>query len=346
MSENLCVHCGRPCPDGYADSDCAHRAGDRLHDIADMTPAARDIATGMARHGSSGPSGTESRIPLNLGATQRLNAVGGNLAGWARHVAETRGIDPPQLPDPLAPILGPLCRTREHCRHQSCKPIRDPGRPTVHITTVVAEWLAGHTEWIRHRKECEEFLSDVELCHRVVRSLVRGPSEQKFLGPCGAEIVLVGVTIVQDGNETYHPTYPATCDGDVYAYRGAKKGRCKACGAEVATSEREAWLDGEVRQRAFTAKDIADAFPINIKTIRSWATPRPEIRDREGKKILQYARPAVLFPHGHDRDGRPMYLLGEVLNLAASAAARRATEQAKRARRAADRQAADSEDAA
>lgn len=95
MTENLCVRCGRPTADGYGCSDCAYRAGDQLHETADMTAAARDIALGFARHGSSGSSGSEPRIPLNLGATQRLDAVQATLGTWARHIAETRGVPLP-----------------------------------------------------------------------------------------------------------------------------------------------------------------------------------------------------------------------------------------------------------
>jgi hypothetical protein len=75
VSENPCVRCGRPTPDGYACSNCAYRAGDQLHDIADMTPAARDIAHGFAHRGTGGSSGKPgSRLPFDLGATAKLDA--------------------------------------------------------------------------------------------------------------------------------------------------------------------------------------------------------------------------------------------------------------------------------
>jgi hypothetical protein len=112
-----------------------------------------------------------------------------------------------------------------------------------------------------------------------------------------------------------HPEQFVTCDGDVYARDGAPVGRCRTCGAEVSTAERRAWLDGEVRARAFRAAEIAQAYDINVNTIRTWAG-----RDR-------------LTAHGYDRDGRPLYNVGEVLDLAAADAARRETARAERARR-------------
>lgn len=53
----------------------------------------------------------------------------------------------------------------------------------------------------------------------------------------------------------------------------------------------------------------------------------------------------VALAYAHDRDGHPLYLIGDVLDLVATDAARRAEEQAKRARRAAART-AESENAA
>jgi hypothetical protein len=96
VSDNLCVSCGRPTPDGYACSSCAYRAGDQLHELADMVGAARDIAHGFAHRGTGGSSGKPgSRLPLDLGATAKLDAVQAELTTWARHISETRGVPLP-----------------------------------------------------------------------------------------------------------------------------------------------------------------------------------------------------------------------------------------------------------
>lgn len=175
-----------------------------------------------------------------------------------------------------------------------------------------ALFLAGHVEYARHQPWADEFLTDVADCARALRSVVNGRAEQKYLGPCGADVT--------DG--TGNLLAVRECDGNVYAYRGAKVGRCRTCGAEVATSEREAWLDAEVRAHAFLAGDIADATGISLKTIRSWATDRPESRNSAGK-LVRSASPAKLRAHGHDRDSKPLYLLGDVVDLAAAAALKR-----------------------
>jgi hypothetical protein len=126
----------------------------------------------------------------------------------------------------------------------------------------------------------------------------------------------------------------------VYARDGAPAGHCRTCGATVDTDERRKWLDAEVRSRAFRAAEIASAYGINVKTIRSWATERQARYDHSGTQV-EAARPAKLHVHGWDRDGRPLFLVGDVLDLAAVDAARREQARAERARRAAARETAE-----
>lgn len=247
-----------------------------------MAPAARDVAqrqTGRTDGGASGKPG--SSLPLDLGATARLDAVQNELGGWARATAEER-----------------------HGR-----PVAHGGQdPIVHA----AHYLVANLEWWRHRPNADEFLDDVEACARVVRRLARGPAELKYLGPCGAPQWIPDPGDDEFGTEV-------ECEGDVYGRPGAANGRCKACGAEVDQAERAAWLDGEVRQRAYRASEIEDAYGIKANLIRQWATPE--------RGLLRV----------HDRDflGRARYMLGEVLDLAVQQKAKAAERAAERERRAA-----------
>jgi hypothetical protein len=154
-----------------------------------------------------------------------------------------------------------------------------------------------------------------------VAGIARGPAAQKYLGPCGAWRDHDAVCGCEGAAGCQ---VPETCEGDIYArvYADgtvARTGACRTCRATVETDERIAWLDGEVRGHAFRAVEIAQAYGLRANTIRVWATR------------------GVLVAHGHDRDGRPLFNVGDVLDLAAVDAARRVEEQAKRARRAAAR---------
>jgi hypothetical protein len=309
-----CVRCGRLTPDGFGCVTCRDRIlcdllGDDSRDdrpgLVDTAPAARDIAQGQASgHGEGGTSGKpESRLPLDLAVTAKLDAVQGEMTTWARHVAEER-------------YSGPQGHVGE-----------DP-------IVVAARYLAANVEWLRHRPEVSEAYAAIEACARVVRGIVRGPAAQRYLGPCGATLCW------RCDHEPEDPPCTATCEGDVYARDEASTGRCRTCGAEVSTAERQAWLDAEVRSRAFTAKDIADAYGINVKTIRSWGTERQARYDHSGT-LVQAPRAAKLREHGRDRDGRSLYLVGDVLDLAAGDAARRETARNERERRKAVRDTAE-----
>jgi hypothetical protein len=196
-----------------------------------------------------------------------------------------------------------------------------------------ARFLQSQLEWLRHATAdngepyAVAAFAEIDHCAGRLRGLVNGPSEQRYLGPCGAErehhdlcAPGPGPCFADDFTDACtcwcHNGEDGTCDGDIYAPRGGSVGRCRTCGATVASEDRQAWLDGEVQARAFRDVEISDAYGINVKTIRSWAT--------RGK----------LTEHGRDRDDKPLYNVGDVLDLHAADLARRAGDQAKRARRA------------
>jgi hypothetical protein len=251
MTEPICVRCARPLADGaYVCDRCASQTAQKLAEIAEVAPAARDVANGLSRRSQGGASGKPgSRLPLDLTAMAKLDGVQGELTTWARHVAEERGVS---VPPPAYPDFDPI--------------------------VTIARWLPLHLEWARHRPEADELLTDVEACLRILRGVARGPAEQRYLGPCGALIEPPECNPIRHAPDCPQDCGIAySCDGDVYAREGAERGRCRTCGAEVATDERRAWLDDEVRAHAFRAAHIAEAYGINVNTIRTWSTrPRPE----------------------------------------------------------------------
>lgn len=181
-----------------------------------------------------------------------------------------------------------------------------------------ARFLQAQLEWLRHATDTQggayavDVFAEIGDCARRLRSLVDGPAPQRYLGPCGAPTQVETTNLVGAPDRTYADGMP--CDGDVYVRGEASTGRCGTCGAEVSRREREAWLDGEVRQHSYTAAEIAAAYPIKANTIRQWLSR------------------GLLVAHG-EHQGRPLLNLGEVLDLAAADAARREEARAQRARR-------------
>jgi hypothetical protein len=283
----------RTTDEGMVCDVCTGSAGSRLAHIAELTPDARLVAAGLVRRGAGGGGSGKpgSRSPGNDDALVVLGEIQNALTTIARDIAETRGTQ--FVPTAFAGLQGP------------------------DLLSEAAKWLTRQLTWLKHAVDNQggpyaaSVFAEIRDCASRMRGLVDGPAPQRYLGPCGA---LVGAEAdVNTDGEAF--LIERLCDGDVYVRGGSQRGRCRSCGAEVARADREAWLDAEVRSWAYRASEIANAYGVNVKTIRSWA-------DR-----------GHLTQHGQDRDGKPLYNLGDVLDLAATDAARREGDRATRARR-------------
>ncbi len=183
-----------------------------------------------------------------------------------------------------------------------------------------ARFLTAQLPWLRHATDeqgapvAADVFREIGDCAARLRRLVNGPSEQRYLGPCGAPTV--EDHSVFDGEREWTDLREGPpCEGDVYGVAGAQTGRCRTCGATVDQAERRQWLDDEVRQHTYTAAEIAAAYPgIKANTIRQWLSR------------------GLVLAHGEYR-GRPLLNLGEVLDLAAADAARREEARVTRDRR-------------
>jgi len=311
----------RQTENGYSCARCASLAAQNLESVAEVALAVSDAANRLSSgSGGGGPGKPGSQLPLDLGARSRLDRVTASLNGWARHVAEERGVHLPEAPTPVTPPPGPLCRTRYECTHDSCKAMRDQEQAPP-MLAVVARWLVGHLDWLAHRPEVDEVFADFAACARVLSGVVRAPRESRYLGPCGST-----VGWDDDGNE-YERDEP--CKGSVFVPLGGGTGTCRTCKARWPADDRQKWLDGEVRAAAFTARDIADAHGVNVKTIRTWAN-RGQLASywrTETGIVAAWTDP----PDGETRER--LHYVGDVLDLAAADKARLAGDQAKRARR-------------
>src|SRR5262249_9174657 len=103
---------------------------------------------------------------------------------------------------------------------------------------------------------------------------------------------------------------PTTCQTELYAPAGAEAIRCRDCGTDWPVAERRAWLLQHSRDYLLTAAELCRALPhllgrpLNVKTVRTWAT---------GGRLTE---------RGRTDDGRPLYQVGEVTDLALRTAQR------------------------
>lgn len=281
---NACETCHRPTGDvAYHCTHCGITTPTRhLNSLTIHAEAAYDKATGTARTTTDArpPGKPGSRLPFDLAAASRVNAVDELLATWIRRIRwERHGINQPPQGGGLHPIA--------------------------------LAYLATNLEWMRHRLDASTFYTDLAASERVIRQLANGRPERHYLGPCG-HTDTIDVSTGMGPMAGVRQTIPGRrCPGDVYANHGATHGTCNTCRATVRTADRRAWLDDLVRDYAFTAADIAGAYPIPRNTINQWHT-----RGR-------------LTPHHWDHNGHPHFTLGDVLDLAAETAARRAQRKAR-----------------
>jgi len=316
MTDNLCVCCGRPIQDGYACSSCTNRAAADLRQVIDLIPAARDVAHGLVRRGGGAASGKPgSQPPGDLDAMERLSDAYAKLYFVAEKIWTNRATYPPMTPH-ADEIL------------------------------VLARWLPDHLEWIRHREDAATMLAGIAEAARIIRTTADLPPASKYLGPCGATLCsLCGG--VEPGHVCEGDIPVWTCDGDVRIYPGAGHGVCRTCGARYERGEREAWLEEQVggSDLAWTARGIADAYGLNVKTLRAWATDR-----YSGKVLIRQARLSTywrnadgqLVPWVEPRKGEDvkargdrLHYVSDVVALAKEAADRREAERARRQEQAA-----------
>ena len=314
----------RVAEEGYACTPCVDRVDGWLAEIERLAPDARLVAAGLVRTtiGAGGGGKPGSRSPRNDGATDALDEIQNALTTIARDIAETRGLQ----------------RLAEGSTHTD---------PLVRACS----WLHGQTRWLRHAVDDQggpvapAVFAEIRENASRMRGLLNGPAEQKFFGPCGSEVGW------DDDDNEYRLDQP--CTGDVYGRPLAEYASCRTCKARWKTEARAAWLNGEVRQRAFRAAHIAEAYKVSADSIRTWST-RPR-RDTGEPPLASWWRTdeGLLVPWTDPEGdaaqiraelaarGPRLHFVGDVLDLAAAAAARRETERAKRARREAARESAE-----
>jgi len=167
-------------------------------------------------------------------------------------------------------------------------PVPDAGRADVIV--VAARWLGGQTEWLRHALDQGEpfaarAFDEIDTCSRRIYGMANGPVPGRYAGPCSQ--------VDADGK---------VCGEDVTARPGAAIGTCKACGSEYDVDEQQKWMRSEIEGYLARAVEIAGVllrlgFPVGYSTIAA------------------YAAKGQLIAHGSDEKGRPLFRIGDVIDL-------------------------------
>lgn len=232
MTANLCVVCGSETPDGYACVDETEKARQQLAEIAELVAPARAVAHRQTSGDGTGGGGVPgSRVPIDLAAGARLDAVQVALTGWARELAEGRNVG--VVPD---------------------------GRDVI---VLAAAFITQSLEIARHKPWVDEMLREIGDCVHAMRSVTGGRRERIYLGVCGAPFVPIAPEVAEEHgiNPAVARLGLAPCPEPLYGRLGASKATCKACGAQYDQEERITDRSELAHSYAYTAVQIEQAYP-------------------------------------------------------------------------------------
>lgn len=277
-----CATCDRPVVDtGYACWPCTDKLA---ADLADFAEIASELETTVTRQdklgeGTGGRASAETPVPFNDNASEVGWVVRNTLTTWARVVLDTRGLT---LPDREALMEGPLCRAGIGCQHDSCLNIRWKVTEDPDSLSSVARFLRDQLKWIRCQPFAQDAFEEIGYACRALKNAVDAPVPMTELGECETE----------------------DCEGRLRAPVSARFTRCRECEAEYDVAERRRALLNRAEDRLETATGIADILTawgvryVPVNTVYTWANRRQLVK------------------RGTDRDGRPLYRLGEARQLA------------------------------
>lgn len=148
----------------------------------------------------------------------------------------------------------------------------------------VAMWLAGQVEWLRHHPSGADAVRQIAAAVDSARRVIDRPPDRRWLGLCGA------------------PTDDGECPHPVTALRGELHVSCRACGHVHDVEARRDELLATAQDQLAHASLIAAALtglgrPIKADLVRKWA--------ERGRLVA----------HGTDRSKRPLYRVGDVIDL-------------------------------
>lgn len=300
--------------------DCLGRLERALGDVRALTrrrdkDLARELEVTVYRQNRTG-DGTSGRraakddewLPWNQPAAEAGWVLGNTLTTWARVLLDGER--------PLPRLEGPTHERR--CLHPSCTTLRKAREqyPTSTDPADLAAWMLHRLPQVRQHPAAEQLVDEIVIAVRAVEHAVDRPSERWYAGPCGGRHVTV-----DDDTST---ELEVDCDAELYAAPGAEHITCRQCGTNWDVADRRKWLLAEAEDALAYAELIAQALSALGQPLK-------------GDRVRKWVERQRLVAHGTDLQGRPLYRVGDVIDLLtedARLAEKRAAKQAEREERA------------
>lgn len=156
-------------------------------------------------------------------------------------------------------------------------------RPTT-TTPMALLFVADQLPWLAHRPEAEAAFDELDQLLPLLLAVIDTPAPTTYVGPCDV------------------------CRRDMYAKVGAPEVKCAPCDLVYDVGPRREWLLELVVDQLATATEVSRALAswgtaVTPDRIRMWA-----MRER-GKESPR------LITRGQDLRGRPLYRVGDVLDV-------------------------------
>lgn len=292
--------CSRPITDeGFLCYPCTETLRRNLGDV----PALEDeLETTRTRQSKTGGPGigivvrdSERPVPWNERASRAIGDLRVRLHGWVRLCQDFR----------IRPE-GPECAS---CVHPTCVYLRSLAAPDDTLAGM-SRYLLASVSALRHRPEVTECADDIDAAVRGVEKVIDRKPEQVFYGPCGSVEYIDG-----EPDPNCEP-----CPADLYGQAEATDLTCEACATPHKVEDIRRHLMDAAQDRLATAAELSrflthfgqvdTSKPLTAERIRKWASRRTE------------DSPPVLLAHAQDKDGRPLYRVGDVVKLLTEGAQR------------------------
>ncbi|MEU8270146.1 hypothetical protein AB0B89_23680 [Sphaerisporangium sp. NPDC049002] len=268
---------------------CRACSGRLLRDLDDVPALAADLDIALTRQARFGEDGgglslAPDDVDPEIGLTVRRSQLPWDQrARDATDILKSALVGWHRILSEGAPtVFGPTC---VDCAHPSCE-WTDLGRTPPDTLTGLSRWLLRHRVRLFRHPAVDEAVDELTDAVRHARRTIDRPPGTWYAGPCAAD--------TDDGE----------CTADLYARHGADTIRCHTCGARHDTHLRQAWLLRQAADHLATATEAARALHAYYPDL----TP---------SKVRGMAFRGRILARGRDDRGRPLYRVGDVIDLLA-----------------------------
>lgn len=279
---NLCT-CGKPVNGATICPSCVRALEIALGNISTYWRDLDTVKGRQARYGGSGGGrGGEKPLPVD----ERFLGIwedGTMLEEAARNtIATWTRVVMEEKPA----LAGPV---HASCLHVTCSQLRRSRYPRDEVGSCCL-YLIGHADWIRTKDWAPEILDELDNLEAQLRRFVDRPADRWYAGPC------------------------ADCGRALYTKVGEPEVTCKDCNLACQVRDRRTVLLKEAEEMFVPAALIARALswlgddPLTSAKVRLWG-------HRKQLQARAYVIPAGQV--GPVCDQRPLYRLGDALDLLA-----------------------------